>query len=174
MDEIAKEAGAVNTIKVIRNNNISLHGFNTDVFGFEESLKPLLKEHHQKALILGTGGASKAIAYVLKKLGINFLFVARNKSTSSCTITYEELNNDLISSHLFIINTTPVGMFPHIDELPAIPYEYVTEYHLLYDIVYNPAETMFMKNGIEKGAAVTNGLQMLYLQAEKAWQIWNE
>lgn len=173
MDEIAKEAGAVNTIKIIRKDKFFLQGFNTDVFGFEESLKPLLKKHHKKALILGTGGASKAVAFVLKKLGIDFLFVSRNKS-NSFVITYDELNTDIIASHLLIINTTPVGMFPHVDEFPAIPYGHLTKRHLLFELVYNPAETMFMKRGIEKGAAVTNGLQMLYLQAEKAWQIWNE
>jgi shikimate dehydrogenase len=174
LDNIAKQVGAVNTIKIIKGENVLLKGYNTDVFGFEESLKPLLKEHHNKALILGTGGASKAVAYVLKKLGINFLFVSRSNFNSASVITYEELNRDIISSHLLIINASPAGMFPHIGESPAIPYDYLTKEHLLYDLVYNPAETMFMKKGTEKGAVVTNGLQMLYLQAEKAWQIWND
>jgi shikimate dehydrogenase len=174
LDTIAKEVGAVNTIKIIKGENVLLKGYNTDVFGFEESLKPLLKKHHNKALILGTGGASKAIAFVLKNLSIDFLFVSRNKSNSASVFTYEELNRDIISSHLLIINASPAGMFPHIGESPAIPYDYLSKGHLLFDLVYNPAETMFMKKGAEKGAVVTNGLQMLYLQAEKAWHTWNE
>jgi shikimate dehydrogenase len=174
MDDTAKEVGAVNTIKIVRDTNISLEGYNTDIFGFEESLKPLLQKNHKKALILGTGGASKAIAFVLKKLGIEFIFVSRNKSYSASVITYKELNRDIIASHSLIVNTTPAGMFPHIDESPNIPYDYLTNEHLLYDLVYNPSETQFMKKGIKKGATVSNGLQMLYLQAEKAWQIWNE
>ncbi|MGD0711364.1 MAG: shikimate dehydrogenase [Bacteroidales bacterium] len=174
LDDIANEVGAVNAIKIIRGEDVRLTGYNTDVFGFEESLKPLLRNVHTKALILGTGGAAKAIAFVLKKLGIDFLCVSRNKANSTSVITYDELNRDIILSHTLIINTTPAGMFPHIDQSPAIPYHFLTKEHLLFDLVYNPTETVFMKRGIEKGAAVTNGLQMLYLQAERSWQIWNK
>jgi len=174
IDNTAKEIGAVNTIRIIDNKNFILHGYNTDAFGFEESIKPLLKKNHQKALILGTGGASKSVAYVLKKLGIEFLFVSRNKSNINSILKYEELNKKIISSHQFIINTTPLGMFPNINEMPDIPYDLITKDHLLFDLVYNPSETLFMKNGIKKNAVVSNGMQMLYLQAERSWQIWND
>jgi shikimate dehydrogenase len=173
LDIIAKEVGAVNAVKILREENIILKGYNTDVFGFENSLKPLLIKAHQKALILGTGGTAKAVAYVLKKLGIDYLFVSRIRS-SNHVISYNDLDADIMTSHLLIINATPVGMFPNIDLSPAIPYNYLTKDHLLFDLIYNPLETVFMKKGIENGAIVTNGLQMLYLQAEKAWQIWNK
>jgi len=174
IDNTAKEIGAVNTIRIIDNKNFILHGYNTDAFGFEESIKPLLKKDHQKALILGTGGASRAVAYVLKKLGIEFLFVSRNKNGTNSILQYNELNRKIILTHQLIINTTPLGMFPNINEMPDIPYDFITKDHLLFDLVYNPSETLFMKKGIEKNASVSNGLQMLYLQAERSWQIWND
>jgi len=174
IDPIAQKVGAVNTIKILREDKISLHGFNTDIYGFEESLKPLLKKTHNKALILGTGGASRAVAYVLKKLGIEFSLVSRSNHDSPQTYSYQELNSDIIAQHHLIINTTPAGMFPHIDEMPDIPYHWLTKNHLLYDLIYNPAETIFLKKGIEKSCTVSNGMEMLMLQALKAWQIWND
>ncbi len=174
IDPLAENIGAVNCIRITRNEDISLKGFNTDIFGFEESLKPLLQKQHQKAIILGTGGASKAVAFVLKKLNIQFISVTRNTNKSPNALNYSDLTKDIISSHTLIVNTTPAGMFPNINEAPEIPYQFLTNEHLLFDLVYNPTETLFMKKGIEKGATVSNGLQMLYLQAEKSWQIWNE
>ncbi|HNW98826.1 MAG TPA: shikimate dehydrogenase [Bacteroidales bacterium] len=173
IDNTAKEIGAVNTIKIIDNKNFILHGYNTDAFGFEESFKPILKKNHTKALILGNGGASKAVAYVLKKLGIEFLFVTRNKKIINESIFYSDLNKEFIKSHLIIINTTPLGMYPETHTAPDIPYHFISNEHILYDLVYNPSETIFMKRGIEQKAIVKNGLEMLYLQAEKAWTIWN-
>ncbi len=174
IDPVAKEISAVNTIKIEKKNNVILHGYNTDVFGFEESLKPLLLKHHKKAIILGSGGSSKAVAFVLSKLGIEFCIVSRKKISTACTFEYSDLNEEIISSHHIIINATPAGMFPNLSESPDIPYDFITKDHLMFDLVYNPFETQFMKKGIEKGATVSNGLQMFYLQAEKSWQIWNE
>ncbi len=171
----AKEIGAVNVIKVSRrllpSNPGVLIGYNTDAWGFEQSLKPLLQSHHTKALVLGTGGASKAIAYVLNKLGIEFSYVSR-KQPGDKTILYDRLNADAVYHHKLIINTTPLGTFPDIQTFPPIPYEGINRDHLLYDLVYNPEETLFLQKGKEKGAAVKNGLSMLQLQAEKSWEIW--
>jgi len=173
IDETAKQIGAVNTVKIIDTTNFILHGFNTDVFGFEESIKPYLKKNHKKALILGTGGASKAVTFVLKKLGITYSFVSRNHSNIQNTCTYSEVNEETIHNHQIIINTTPVGMFPNISQMPDIPYQFLTKEHFLYDLIYNPKETLFLKEGIKKETTVCNGEKMLYLQAEKSWQIWN-
>lgn len=173
LSESAQEIGAVNTIKIIRKNNqFELHGFNTDEFGFKESLQPHLKYFHKKALILGTGGASKAVEYVLKSLNINYLLVSRTPKTNK-EIAYSDLNDLLIHDHKIIINTSPVGMYPNIYQHPELPYMAVTDEHLFYDLIYNPAETSFMHQGALKGAKTINGLQMLHLQAEKAWEIWN-
>ena len=168
LDETAANIGAVNTIKFSNGKKI---GYNSDAYGFEMSLKPLLKSHHTQALILGTGGASKAVEYVLKKLGIAFQYVSRTKNDKA--ISYEELNESIIQHSKLIINTTPIGMYPNIDTAPDIPYNVLTEKHLLYDLVYNPEETLFLKKGKEKGAQTKNGLEMLYLQAERSWEIWN-
>ena len=173
LDEIDPEAleiGAVNTIKFLENGK--LKGFNTDVFGFFNSLRPLLEEHHEKALILGTGGASKAIAYALEKLHIDFLFVSRNPNTQH-EISYSNLSQELISTHTIIINCTPLGTFPETDLCPNIPYQFITSNHLLYDLIYNPAITTFLQKGKIKGAKIKNGLEMLQLQADKSWEIWN-
>ena len=169
IDDEALEIGAVNTIKI--SNDGKLIGFNTDAFGFENSIKPLLDEHHTKALILGTGGASKAIAFVLKKLKIEVLFVSRNPKGSE-QISYHDLTKNHIDTHTILINCTPLGTFPEIKEYPNIPYKHLTEKHLLYDLIYNPAETAFLKKGTKKGSLTRNGYKMLELQAEKAWQIW--
>jgi shikimate dehydrogenase len=174
VDPISQSIGAVNCIRITREKGVSLKGYNTDEYGFEESLKPLLTKHHQKAIILGSGGASKAVVFVLRKLNIDFIIVSRDKGKLPNALEYSELNEDIISSHHLIINTTPVGMFPHISEAPQIPYQFISREHLLYDLVYNPAVTQFIKKGKAKGATAVNGLQMLYLQAEKSWQIWRE
>lgn len=169
-EEDAKTIGAVNTIKIL--NNYRLKGYNTDVYGFEKSLKPLLKKHINKALVLGTGGASKAIAFVLKKLEIEFKFVSRSPINEQ-TISYSDLTNKIINNHHLIINCTPLGTFPKIENFPDIPYQYLTNKHFLYDLIYNPVETSFLSKGKEMGAVIKNGEQMLILQADKAWEIWN-
>lgn len=172
LDEVAREIGAVNCIKIIRAaNGTQLVGYNTDVFGFENSLKPHLKPYHQKALILGTGGSAKAIAYVLNKLGIDFLFVSRNPNDIS-TISYDDLSKSYIEDHLLIINTTPLGMYPETQYFPKIPYVYIEKQHLLFDLIYNPEQTQFLQKGKLHGANILNGLEMLYLQAEKSFGIW--
>ena len=151
----------------------SLIGYNSDVIGFVESIRPLLKPHHKKALILGTGGASKAIRYGLEeKLGMETLFVSR--SAREGIITYEEVTAEVLKEYEVIVNCSPVGMYPHVDECPALPYEAMNENNLLYDLVYNPLETLFMKKGAEQGATVKNGLEMLHLQAIASWKFWEK
>ena len=172
LDEVDPEAqkiGAVNTIKV--NDDNQLIGYNTDAHGFQKSIEPLLKNHHNKALILGTGGASKAIAYVFKKLNIAYKFVSRNEIEDM--FTYEMLDAEIMGEYTIIVNCTPVGTHPNIENAPPIPYQYVSDKHLLYDLIYNPAETKFLQKGKKHGASIKNGLEMLELQAEKAWEIWN-
>lgn len=172
MDDAAAEIGAVNVIKFIRSNDrLTLKGYNSDAAGFEQSLTPYLQPHHTKALILGTGGASKAIRYVLNKLGIQTQYVSRTASESK--ISYNQLSNELMDEYKLIVNASPLGTFPNVDTCPDIPYEFLTEKHLLFDVVYNPAETLFMKKGKEKGATVINGEPMLIGQALVAWSIWN-
>lgn len=173
LDDTAAKIGAVNVIKFTwEGNTLKLKGFNSDAIGFENSLLPFLKPCHQKALILGTGGASKAINYVLNKLGIKTLFVSRTKGENR--ITYSELSQEIMADYKLIINASPVGTYPHINECPDIPYQSITDDHLLYDVVYNPAETLFMKKGIERGAQAINGEQMLIGQAIAAWEIWSK
>lgn len=169
IDKKAKKIGAVNTIKFTKRGK--LKGYNTDEYGFRKSLKPLLKKHHKKALILGTGGASKAIAFVLKKLNVKYKFVSRNPKKNE--FSYAEIDENTIQEFTIIINCTPLGMHPNIEVCPAIPYKFLSEQHLLYDLIYNPVETLFLKKGKEKGVTTKNGLEMLELQAEKAWKIWN-
>lgn len=169
IDPEAQEIGAVNTIKI---ENGKFTGYNTDHFGFENSLKPHLKPYHKRALILGTGGASKAVAFTLKKLGISFEYVSRNQS-SAVKYTYESLSTRGISDYQIIINCTPLGTFPDVSKCPQIPYEHITSNHLLFDLIYNPEETLFLKNGKENNATTLNGLAMLRLQAEKSWELWN-
>lgn len=172
IDITASEIGAVNVVKFIRNgNNLILKGFNSDVIGFCNSLKPLLKPHHTHALVLGTGGAAKAIAHGLKSLGIEPIYVSRTKKDG--VLTYNELTPEIIEKYQVIVNTTPAGMYPHVDTCPDIPYHLLTPQHLCYDVVYNPEVTLFMKKSQEQGAVVKNGLEMLILQALAAWEIWN-
>ncbi|WP_026451612.1 shikimate dehydrogenase family protein [Aequorivita capsosiphonis] len=169
LDEDAEKIGAVNTIKIASNKK--LIGYNTDHFGFRKSLESFLPLQKKTALILGTGGASKAVAFALKNLGFSFKFVSR--TTSSETLTYSDLNQSIIEDHLLIVNCTPLGTSPNIADCPPIPYQYLTENHLLYDLIYNPAETTFLKLGKNQQSQTLNGLEMLKIQAEKAWEIWN-
>ena len=174
LNDSAREVGAVNTIKIIRTKSgVHLKGFNTDTYGFENSLKPLLKEHHKKALILGTGGASKALKYVLNKLGIGYISASIEELKEN-EIRYEDIDEKMINERLLIINATPLGTYPKVDTCPNIPYEFITDKHLLFDLVYNPELTVFLKNGLERGAATKNGYEMLLLQAIRAYEIWNE
>ena len=172
LDETAAEIGAVNVVKFIRDNDtLRLKGYNSDAIGFEKSLKPHLQPNHRKALILGTGGASKAVDYTLKKLGIETTFVSRNKQSDN--LTYDMLDKDVMNNYQLIVNTSPVGTFPHTDECPAIPYQHLGKSHFLYDLVYNPEETLFLKKGRAQGAQGINGKEMLVGQAVAAWDIWN-
>lgn len=173
LDDTARVIGAVNVIKFIRENGKTiLKGYNSDTIGFSQSIRPMLKPHHTKALILGTGGASKAIEYSLRKLGLQTTFVSRKASTG--ILAYDELTTSIMDEYKVIVNCTPLGMEPANDTCPDIPYQAITNEHLLYDIVYKPAETLFMIKGKARGAVVTNGLEMLYGQADAAWKIWNE
>ncbi len=172
LDEAAREIGAVNTIKIFRKgSSFKLKGYNTDVYGFKETLKPLLKNNHQKALILGTGGAAKAVEYVLKNIGLDVVYISRNPENAN-EKSYTELNEIAIRNFPVIINSSPLGMYPKVDACPDIPYQFINSNNLLYDLIYNPAETLFLKKGKEKGALIQNGLAMLQLQAEKAYEIW--
>jgi shikimate dehydrogenase len=173
LNDDAREIGAVNVIKIIRpdKGKVRLIGCNSDVMGFTGSIKPLLKPHHTHALILGTGGASKAVCYGLKKLGLVVTFVSRRKQPDM--LTYDELTPEVMAQYKVIVNCSPVGMFPHVDECPQIPYELLSTEHLLFDLIYNPDVTLFMKKGREQGATVKNGLEMLHLQALGAWENWN-
>lgn len=161
---------ACNCIKVVDGKLI---GYNTDVVGFEKSLTPLLKPCHTKALILGHGGSSVAVAFVLEKLGIEFLIVSR-EIHDHANITYADLNGSIVGSHKLIINTTPLGMFPKTKESPEVPYKFLTAEHLCYDLIYNPSTTQFLKQAEEFGARIKNGEEMLRLQAEESWAIWNK
>lgn len=169
LDPVASEIGAVNTIKVETSGR--LIGYNTDYFGFAEALKPHLKPQHKNALILGTGGASKAIAYALKTLNIEYKFVSRKASGDK--LTYEELNEQVLKKYNLLINCSPVGTFPKTEEHPNIPFQHLTHDHLIFDLIYNPPKTKFMELAQERGATVVNGQKMLEFQAEKAWEIWN-
>ena len=171
IDKTAQKVGAVNTIKISKKGK--LKGFNTDVYGFKKSLKPLVKKHHKKALILGTGGASKAVAYVLKKLNIKYKFVSRNPKGKK-EMSYQDLTKKVIVSHHLIINCTPLGTHPNINDCPDIPYKFINDKHLLFDLIYNPTETTFSRKGKEQNAVIKNGLEMLEQQAEKSWRIWND
>lgn len=173
LDSTAEEIGAVNVIKIERNNDrLFLKGYNSDIIGFQNSIKPLIKKQiHQKALILGTGGAAKAVYHGLKQLGIECKFVSRTEKENQ--FTYSELNKNIIDEYKVIINSSPLGTFPNVDECPDIPYQYLTPEHLLYDLVYNPPITKFLALGNAQGAVTKNGYEMLELQALAAWDIWN-
>lgn len=171
--DTAKSVGAVNCVKVERDaSGVKLTGHNTDIYGFRESLVPFLEPFHSNALVLGTGGAAKAVCYTLNELGIHYTLVSRSGNEDSI-LKYSQLTEDIISNNLLIINTTPVGTYPVTDECPYIPYQFLSNSHVLFDLIYNPAETKFLKLGREAGATILNGSKMLELQAEKSWEIWN-
>jgi len=173
LNDSAQQIGAVNTIKVKRSGeNVYLKGFNTDTHGFETSLRPLLKDYHNKALILGTGGASKALKYVLEKLGIDYISASIEELHEN-EIRYEDIDKQMMKERMLIINATPLGTYPKVDICPSIPYEFITKKHLLFDLVYNPEVTQFMAKGKERGATVKNGYEMLLNQALKSYEIWN-
>lgn len=169
VDEDARNIGAVNTIKITDDNK--LVGYNTDFYGFQNAIQPLLKSNHKKALILGTGGASKAIAYAFDKMNIEYKFVSRKVSEGR--FLYSMLNEQIMEEYTVIVNSSPVGTHPNINESPNIPFQFITNKHLLFDLIYNPAETKFLSEGKKRGAIIKNGLEMLQLQAEKSWKIWN-
>lgn len=173
LDKLSKRAikiGAVNTVKISKSRKTT--GYNSDWFGFYKSIKPLVESQHTHALVLGTGGASQAVLYALKKLNIKVAIVSRNKTRLG--YQYQQLNKEILDTYKVVINCTPLGTSPNIDHCPDIPYEFVTKQHLFYDLIYNPEETLFLKKAKEKGAIIKNGYEMLILQAEKSWEIWNK
>jgi shikimate dehydrogenase len=169
MDAIAKEIGAINTIKITTEG---IKGYNTDYYGFQKTMEPLLENHHKFALILGTGGASKAVAYVFKILGISYKFVSRKAENDQ--FSYSDLNQKILEKYTIIVNCTPLGTYPNMERKPEIPYQYISPKHLLFDLIYNPEKTTFLLAGEAQGAQIKNGETMLEQQAEKAWEIWNE
>ena len=172
IDDAAKNIGAVNCISIDQNGNKPvLKGYNTDAYGFAESLKPLLEKQHQKALIFGDGGAAKAVKYVLEQFNIPYLVVVRNPVPNA--ILYSAITAEILDEYKLLINTTPLGMLPNLDSFPSIPYQFLTDQHLAYDLVYNPEEPVFLTKAKAQGAKIKNGLEMLYLQAERSWYIWN-
>jgi shikimate dehydrogenase len=193
-DEVVRQIGACNCIKIIRgaggagdkrlsegrDGHHRLRGYNTDVTGFEQSLVGRLRPHHEHALILGTGGAAKAVEYVLLRLGIDYRYVSRSAPADSWgsgdrrPLSYQQVDGALLGRYTLIINTTPLGMHPNVDECPPLPYEAITPRHYLFDLVYNPAKTLFLQKGEERGAATENGYEMLVIQAEESWKIWNK
>ncbi len=175
LDSVSPEARAIGAVNVIRvthkGNKVTLKGFNSDVIGFTKSIEPMLEKHHKKALILGTGGASKAINYGLKSLGLETVFVSRYERPG--TIQYESITPEVVKEYNVIVNCTPLGMYPQSDVCPKLPYEALDSHNILYDLIYNPDQTLFMKNGLAHGAQVKNGLEMLLLQAFASWEFWN-
>lgn len=172
IDPLAKQLGAVNTVFIDRKNNTS-YGYNTDTYGFAQSIKPFFNLHHERALILGTGGASKAVAHVLKELGVKVMFASRTPKANN-QIAYKDINTYAISAHTMIVNTTPLGMYPNTETYPDLPYEAIGGNHFLVDLTYNPEESCFLQKGKEQGAMLLNGKDMLVFQAEKSWSIWQE
>ena len=172
LDELSDEAREIGAVNVIRVRDGRLKGFNSDIIGFTESIRPLLQPHHKQALVLGTGGASKAICVGLNRLGLEWKYVSRTPREGM--ITYQDITKETLQNYTVIVNCSPVGMFPKVDQAPAIPYEFLTPRHLLFDCVYNPEDTLFMQKGRAQGATVKNGLEMLHLQAIASWRFWNE
>ncbi len=170
LDPLAREIGAVNVVKVMPDG--SLKGYNSDIVGFMESIRPLLKPHHRKALVLGTGGASKAVCVGLGRLGLEWTYVSRTAAEGR--LTYDDLTREVMEEYTVVVNCSPVGMFPKVEGAPALPYASLTPRHLLYDLVYNPTETTFMRKGAERGAVTKNGLEMLHRQALESWRIWQQ
>lgn len=174
LDELTNECREVNACNCIKIKGGKWIGYNTDIIGFEKTFIPHLKPYHRKALILGTGGASNAVAYVMKKLNIDFLKVSRKKEHVHGVINYEDVSGELLKDYNIVINTSPVGMFPKMDEYPTLPYESVTPEHYFFDLIYNPAKTLFLSLAEEYGAFIENGDRMLTIQAEESWDIWND
>jgi len=172
-DEEAASIQAVNTIRIFRSgHHVTLRGYNTDIHGFQESIRPLILNYHHKALVLGTGGASKAVVRALENLKIETILVSRNPEEKG-ELSYNDLDEDVMDNYKIIVNTTPIGTYPNIEGCPAIPFELITPRHLLFDLVYNPEVTEFLKLGKKRGAVIKNGLEMLHLQALASWDIWN-
>ena len=171
LNDIVEKTGACNCISI---SGGKLFGFNTDTIGFKVSLLAKLQSHHKKALILGKGGAARAVAYVLKNLGIDFLYVVRKEARDADTILYKDIDKHIMLSHPLIINTTPLGTFPDTEAAPPVLFEYISADHYLYDLVYNPAKTLFLRSGQERGATIQNGADMLVIQAEESWKIWHQ
>ncbi|MBR6250342.1 MAG: shikimate dehydrogenase [Bacteroidales bacterium] len=173
LDEEAANVGAVNVVKIIREGGkTKLKGYNSDIYGFYESIRPFLKPQHKKALILGTGGASKAVCAMLKKLNIEYVFVSRSPKEGQ--LSYDQIDSQTMNEYKVVVNTTPLGMSPNLDTCPPLPYELFTPEHLAFDLVYNPETTKFLRLAAEHGAATKNGLEMLHLQAIRAWEIWTK
>ncbi len=172
LDDLSAEAAKIGAVNTICFENNKLTGHNTDVYGFSQSIKPFLESQHENALVLGTGGASKAVSHALTALGIQVYFVSQTKSGDRY-FSYDKLNDQLIHHFKLIVNCTPLGTYPNTKEKPSLAYEGLSKDHLLYDLVYNPAETSFLNEGKKKGASICNGLSMLQLQAEKSWELWN-
>ncbi len=169
IDEVAQQIGAVNTVKITENKWI---GYNTDAFGFHQMIKPFLRNVHERALILGTGGASKAVSYVLNQLGIDVCYLTRKPSTKN-QFSYNTANEQMMNAFKLIVNTTPIGMYPQINEMPSIPTKHLGKDHLVIDLIYNPEQTKLLEAAANQGADVLNGFSMLKHQALKAWEIWN-
>ena len=174
LDQLSPEAEEIKAVNCIKILNSKLIGFNTDVYGFAQSIKPFLDVNHQRALVLGTGGASKAVAYTLKKIGVEVYYITSSGKKNDNSFFYHEINDRVMEAFKLIVNTTPLGMHPEENTCPNLPYDLFTEQHLAYDLIYNPSETLFLQKAKQKNAMVVNGLSMLQLQAEKSWEIWNE
>ncbi|MFA6152696.1 MAG: shikimate dehydrogenase [Chitinophagaceae bacterium] len=171
LDFISESAQAINAVNCVKIVDGKLFGFNTDHFGFTETLKPLLNKEMNKALVLGTGGSSKAVCFALSQLGIEYKLVS---ASGKGDLSYNELTEEILQENLLLVNTTPLGMFPETDQCPTIPYPFLCEKHLLYDLIYNPKETVFLRKGREQKTAIKNGYEMLIAQADKSWEIWND
>ena len=172
LDNLSEESREINACNCIKISDGKWSGYNTDIIGFEKSFTPFLKPFQQKALILGTGGASNAVAFVLKKLNIAFVKVSRTKSVSDSIISYEDISEKTMKDFQIVVNTTPVGTFPNVNECPPLPYEFVTDRHYFFDLIYNPAKTLFLSLAEKHGSFIENGDKMLMIQAEESWRIW--
>ena len=173
LDTVSDEVNDINACNCIKIDGGKWSGFNTDITGFEKSFVPFLRPHNTKALILGTGGSSKAVAYVLNNLQIDFLFVSRKKDLAGEIINYESISSETMKEYTIVINTTPAGMFPNVDHYPQLPYEFVSDQHYFFDLVYNPSKTLFLSKAAAMGAVIKNGGDMLSIQAEESWKIWS-
>ena len=174
LDEVAKECNEIGACNCVKVEHKKWTGYNTDITGFEKTFSPHLKGNHKKALVLGTGGSSKAVAYVLDKLGIDYKFVSRRISGNQNVMNYSDVTQSVMNEFSIVINTTPAGMYPNVHVSPELPYQFVSPKHYFFDLVYNPVKTLFLSKAEKRGALIENGGQMLIIQAEKSWEIWNE